>query len=178
MSNRNSNLTRNLTRTFPEPNPNTMDYLKLHEHIGKEHDVILPENELNQIVRFVTSRNVLEKNDIDYKITIKEYCELYNYMVEEHGIPLLMDEMQEVVRIVLEMHNEKPETCTTNESTTFYSKLQMADILRGIKESQKYGTKYIYLRKDYDVIGYVNPLTDEECEAIGAEFMFKLQTIK
>ena len=131
MSNRNSNLTRNLTRTFPEPNPNTMDYLKLHEHIAKRYDIYLFE-----------------------------------------------DEIKEIVDIVLEMHNEKPETCTINKSTTFYSKLQMADILRGIKESQKYGTKYIYLRKDYDVIGYVNPLTDEECEAIGAEFMFKLQTIK
>ena len=99
-------------------------------------------------------------------------------MAIEHGLFLLDSQMREIIDIVLEMHNEKPETCTINESTTFYSKLQMADILRGIKESQKYGTRYIYLRKDYDVIGYVNPLTDEECEAIGAEFMFKLQTIK
>ena len=131
MSNRNSNLTRNLTRTFPEPNPNTMDYQKLYIH-----------------------------------------------MAIEHGLFLLDSQMQEIIDIVLEMHNEKPETCTINESTTFYSKLQIADILRGIKESQKYGTKYIYLRKDYDVIACVNPLTDKECEAIGAEFMFKLQTIK
>ena len=65
MSNRNSNLTRNLTRTFPEPNPNTMDYLKLHEHIAKRYDIYLFE-----------------------------------------------DEIKEIVRIVLEMHNEKPETCT------------------------------------------------------------------
>ena len=115
----------------PQPNPNKMDYLKLHEHIAKRYDIYLFE-----------------------------------------------DEIKEIVDIVLEMHNENPETCTINESTTFYSKLQMADILRGIKESQKYGTKYIYLRKDYDVIGYLNPLTDKECEAIGAEFMFKLQTIK
>ena len=65
MSNRNSNLTRNLTRTFPEPNPNTMDYLKLHEHIAKRYDIYLFE-----------------------------------------------DEIKEIVGIVLEMHNEKPETCT------------------------------------------------------------------
>ena len=103
---------------------------------------------------------------------------LFNHMADEHGLLLLESQMREIIDIVLEMHNEKPETCTINKSTTFYSKLQMADILRGIKESQKYGTKYIYLRKDYDVIGYVNPLTDEECEAIEAEFMFKLQTIK
>ena len=103
---------------------------------------------------------------------------LFNHMADEHGLLLLQSQMKEIIDIVLEMHNEKPETCTINESTTFYSKLQIADILRGIKESQKYGTKYIYLRKDYDVIGYVNPLTDEECEAIEAEFMFKLQTIK
>ena len=103
---------------------------------------------------------------------------LFNHMADEHGLLLLESQMREIIDIVLEMHNEKPETCTINKSTTFYSKLQMADILRGIKESQKYGTKYIYLRKDYDVIGYLNPLTDKECEAIGAEFMFKLQTIK
>ena len=107
-----------------------------------------------------------------------DYQKLFNYMAEEHGIPLFIDEMEEIVRIVLEMHNENPETCTMNKSTTFYSKLQIADILRGIKESQKYGTKYIYLKKDYDVIGYVNPLTDEECKAIDAELMFTLQTIK
>ena len=107
-----------------------------------------------------------------------DYQKLYRHMAIEHGLFLLDSQMEEIVDIVLEMHNEKPETCTINKSTTFYSKLQMADILRGIKESQKYGTKYIYLRKDYDVIGYLNPLTDKECEAIGAEFMFKLQTIK
>ena len=107
-----------------------------------------------------------------------DYKKLHKHIAKRYDIYLFEDEIKEIVGIVLEMHNEKPETCTTNESTTFYSKLQMADILRGIKESQKYGTKYIYLRKDYDVIGYVNPLTDEECEAIGAEFMFKLQTIK
>ena len=107
-----------------------------------------------------------------------DYQKLYIHMAIEHGLFLLDSQMQEIIDIVLEMHNEKPETCTINESTTFYSKLQIADILRGIKESQKYGTKYIYLRKDYDVIACVNPLTDKECEAIGAEFMFKLQTIK
>ena len=107
-----------------------------------------------------------------------DYQKLYTHMAIEHGLFLLDSQMKEIIDIVLEMHNEKTETCTINESTTFYSKLQMADILRGIKESQKYGTKYIYLRKDYDVIACVNPLTDKECEAIGAEFMFKLQTIK
>ena len=65
MSNRNSNLTRNLTRTFPEPNPNTMDYQKLYRH-----------------------------------------------MAIEHGLFLLDSQMEEIVDIVLEMHNEKPETCT------------------------------------------------------------------
>jgi hypothetical protein len=107
-----------------------------------------------------------------------DYKKIHEHILQEHDLFLFEDEIKEIVDIVLEMHNEKPETCTINKSTTFYSKLQMADILRGIKESQKYGTRYIYLRKDYDVIGYVNPLTDEECEAIEAEFMFKLQTIK
>ena len=53
MSNRNSNLTRNLTRTFPEPNPNTMDYLKLHEHIAKRYDIYLFEDEIKEIVGIV-----------------------------------------------------------------------------------------------------------------------------
>ena len=163
MSNRNSNLTRNLTRTFPEPNPNTMDYKKIHEHILQEHDLFLFEDEIKEIVRVV-----LEMDD----------QKIFNHMYDEHDLLLLQSQMREIIDIVLEMHNGNPGTCTINESTTFYSKLQIADILRGIKESQKYGTKYIYLRKDYDVIACVNPLTDKECEAIGAEFMFKLQTIK
>ena len=58
MSNRNSKLVR-------RPNPNTMDYLKLHKHIAKRYDIYLFE-----------------------------------------------DEIKEIVDIVLEMHNEKPETCT------------------------------------------------------------------
>jgi len=65
VSNRNSNLTRNLTRTFPEPNPHTMDYQKLYRH-----------------------------------------------MAIEHGLFLLDSQMREIIDIVLEMHNEKPETCT------------------------------------------------------------------
>jgi len=107
-----------------------------------------------------------------------DYKKIHEHIAKRYGISFFEGEIKEIVDIVLEMHNEKPETCTINKPTTFYSKLQIADILRGIKESQKYGTRYIYLRKDYDVIGYVNPLTDEECEAIEAEFMFKLQTIK
>jgi len=58
VSNRNSKLVR-------RPNPNTMDYLKLHKHIAKRYDIYLFE-----------------------------------------------DEIKEIVDIVLEMHNEKPETCT------------------------------------------------------------------
>ena len=49
----------------PQPNPHTMDYKKLHNHIAKRYDIYLFE-----------------------------------------------DEIKEIVDIVLEMHNENPETCT------------------------------------------------------------------
>ena len=147
-----------------------MNYKRLHEHILQEHDLWLFD-ELEEIVLIVLEIT-------DNKIDIIDDYPLFEHMDKYYGVTLLESQMREIIDIVLEMHNEKPEMCTINQSTTFYNKLQTADILRGIKESQKYGTKYIYLRKDYDVIGYVDPLTDEECEAIDAEFMFTLQTIK
>jgi len=37
---------------------------------------------------------------------------LFNHMADEHGLLLLESQMREIIDIVLEMHNEKPETCT------------------------------------------------------------------
>ena len=37
---------------------------------------------------------------------------LFNHMADEHGLLLLQSQMKEIIDIVLEMHNEKPETCT------------------------------------------------------------------
>ena len=41
-----------------------------------------------------------------------DYQKLYRHMAIEHGLFLLDSQMEEIVDIVLEMHNEKPETCT------------------------------------------------------------------
>ena len=72
MSNRNSNLTRNLTRTFPEPNPNTMDYLKLHEHIAKRYDIYFFEGEIKEIVDIVSEmhneKTKICTMDTNYKV--------------------------------------------------------------------------------------------------------------
>ena len=94
MSNRNSNLTRNLTRTFPEPNPNTMDYQKLYRH-----------------------------------------------MAIEHGLFLLDSQMEEIVDIVLEMHNEKPETCTEaikNPSNNDQMKTAMQEMFEELHANSYY----------------------------------------
>ena len=40
---------------------------------------------------------------------------LFNHMADEHGLLLLQSQMKEIIDIVLEMHNEKPETCTMDE---------------------------------------------------------------
>ena len=41
-----------------------------------------------------------------------DYQKLYRHMAIEHGLFLLQSQMKEIIDIVLEMHNEKPETCT------------------------------------------------------------------
>ena len=41
-----------------------------------------------------------------------DYQKLYRHMAIEHGLFLLDSQMEEIIDIVLEMHNEKPETCT------------------------------------------------------------------
>ena len=72
MSNRNSNLTRNLTRTFPEPNPNTMDYKKLHKHIAKRYDIYLFEDEIKEIVDIVLEMH----NENPEKCTVNTNCKV------------------------------------------------------------------------------------------------------
>ena len=41
-----------------------------------------------------------------------DYQKLYTHMAIEHGLFLLDSQMKEIIDIVLEMHNEKTETCT------------------------------------------------------------------
>ena len=41
-----------------------------------------------------------------------DYLKLHEHIAKRYDIYLFEDEIKEIVRIVLEMHNEKPETCT------------------------------------------------------------------
>ena len=65
MSNRNSKLAR-------RPNPNTMDYKKLHEHIAKRYDIYLFEDEIKEIVDIVlemhNEKTKIFTMDTNYKV--------------------------------------------------------------------------------------------------------------
>ena len=41
-----------------------------------------------------------------------DYKKIHEHILQEHDLFLFEDEIKEIVDIVLEMHNEKPETCT------------------------------------------------------------------
>ena len=52
---------------------------------------------------------------------------LYRHMAIEHGLFLLDSQMEEIVDIVLEMHNEKPETCTKSIERQYKEKGNQLD---------------------------------------------------
>ena len=63
-------------------------------------------------------------------------------MAIEHGLFLLDSQMEEIVDIVLEMHNEKPETCTeviknpSNNDQMKTAMQEMFDKLNNVKPTQ------------------------------------------
>ena len=60
---------------------------------------------------------------------------LFNHMADEHGLLLLQSQMREIIDIVLEMHNEKPETCTASIERQYKEKGNQLDQVYGaIKE--------------------------------------------
>ena len=64
-----------------------------------------------------------------------DYQKLYTHMAIEHGLFLLDSQMEEIVDIVLEMHNEKPETCTSSIKKQYKEKGNQLDQVYGaIKE--------------------------------------------
>jgi len=71
-----------------------------------------------------------------------DYQKLYRHMAIEHGLFLLDSQMEEIVDIVLEMHNEKPETCTeviknpSNNDQMKTAMQEMFDKLNNVKPTQ------------------------------------------
>lgn len=67
---------------------------------------------------------------------------LFNHMADEHGLLLLESQMREIIDIVLEMHNEKPETCTeviknpSNNDQMKTAMQEMFDKLNNVKPTQ------------------------------------------
>jgi len=60
---------------------------------------------------------------------------LFNHMADEHGLLLLQSQMREIIDIVLEMHNENPETCTESIERQHKEKGNQLDQVYGaIKE--------------------------------------------
>ena len=60
---------------------------------------------------------------------------LFNHMADEHGLLLLQSQMKEIIDVVLEMHNEKPETCTESIEKQYKEKGNQLDQVYGaIKE--------------------------------------------
>ena len=63
-------------------------------------------------------------------------------MAIEHGLFLLDSQMEEIVDIVLEMHNEKPETCTgaikepSNNDQMKTAMQELIDKLNNVKPTQ------------------------------------------
>ena len=60
-----------------------------------------------------------------------DYQKLYRHMAIEHGLFLLDSQMEEIVDIVLEMHNENPETCTASIEKQYKEKGNQLDQVYG-----------------------------------------------
>ena len=104
-----------------------MNYKKLHEHILQEHDLFLLD-ELIEIVRIVLEIN-------DSKLDVIDDYPLFEHMDKYYGVTLLESQMREIIDIVLEMHNEKPETCTESIERQHKEKGNQLDQVYGaIKE--------------------------------------------
>lgn len=71
-----------------------------------------------------------------------DYQKLYTHMAIEHGLFLLDSQMREIIDIVLEMHNEKPETCTetikepSNNDQMKTAMQELIDKLNNVKPTQ------------------------------------------
>ena len=60
-----------------------------------------------------------------------DYKKLHEHIAKRYDIYLFEDEIKEIVDIVLEMHNEKPETCTMKTAMQ-----ELIDDLRGFRDEQ------------------------------------------
>ena len=83
---------------------------------------------------------------------------LFNHMADEHGLLLLDSQMREIIDIVLEMHNEKPETCTM--------KTAMQELIDDLKEFRHEQTSPLVISTMNKVLLKASLLTTKEKEQI------------
>ena len=87
-----------------------------------------------------------------------DYQKLYRHMAIEHGLLLLDSQMREIIDIVLEMHNEKPETCTM--------KTAMQELIDDLKEFRHEQTSPLVISTMNKVLLKASLLTTKEKEQI------------
>ena len=87
-----------------------------------------------------------------------DYQKLYRHMAIEHGLFLLDSQMREIIDIVLEMHNEKPETCTM--------KTAMQELIDDLKEFRHEQTSPLVISTMNKVLLKASLLTTKEKEQI------------
>ena len=91
---------------------------------------------------------------------------LYRHMAIEHGLFLLDSQMEEIVDIVLEMHNEKPETCTEvikNPSNNDQMKTAMQELHEWAVDKWSDPSRLISL---YEVVNKIGEMLQKEKEQI------------
>jgi len=105
-----------------------------------------------------------------------DYQKLYRHMAIEHGLFLLDSQMEEIIDIVLEMHNEKPETCTEvikNPSNNDQMKTAMQELHEWAVDKWSDPSRLISL---YEVVNKIGEMLEKEKNQLekawqdGAEF--------
>jgi DNA-binding NtrC family response regulator len=87
-------------------------------------------------------------------------------MAIEHGLFLLDSQMEEIIDIVLEMHNEKPETCTEvikNPSNNDQMKTAMQELHEWAVDKWSDPSRLISL---YEVVNKIGEMLQKEKEQI------------
>jgi hypothetical protein len=98
-----------------------------------------------------------------------DYQKLYRHMAIEHELFLLDSQMEEIVDIVLEMHNEKPETCTEaikNQSNNDQMKTAMQELIDDLREFRDEQTSPLVISIMNKVLLKASLLTTKEKEQI------------
>jgi len=98
-----------------------------------------------------------------------DYQKLYRHMAIEHGLFLLDSQMQEIIDIVLEMHNEKPETCTERikePSNNDQMKTAMQELLDDLKQFRDEQTSPLVISTMNKVLLKASLLTTKEKDQI------------